>query len=120
MNKTTIKYLETYAGRELVNKHTLNTVGVWRVRGEDPNCDWGGSHHQPDMGIYEGCLESVLDQVTAMSGFWQWGAGGSLELVKINPAKTVAQVARDQETDQEILAQLDAVKQKARTRGLIK
>lgn len=77
------QYLETsYAGRKLQEQHSLEEVGVWQVLGEDPNCDLGGSHHQPDLGTYEGRLSDVIDLVVMMPGFWQWGAGGDIRAVK--------------------------------------
>lgn len=75
------KYTLTYAGRELLKKHSLDDVGVWRIRGEDPNCEFGGYHHQPDLGIFSGSLRDVMMYGTNLSGFWQWGAGGSFEFI---------------------------------------
>ena len=48
------RFLETYGGRELTSKHSLEEYGIWKVEGEDPNCDFGGSHHQPNLGLFEG------------------------------------------------------------------
>ncbi len=50
-------YFKTYNGRKLREEYSLNTSGLWQIKGEDPNCDFGGSHYQPDLGIVEGKLE---------------------------------------------------------------
>jgi len=64
-----------------VNKHPLNTYGVWLVRGEDPNCDMGGPHYMPTLGYFEGTLEQVLRKAVMLPNFWQWGGGGDATLV---------------------------------------
>lgn len=43
------RYLKTYNGRKLFETHDLETEGMWQVYGEDPNCDWGGSHYEPRL-----------------------------------------------------------------------
>lgn len=58
--------------------HTRHSYGIWEVRGEDPNCDLGGAHHNPLLGYFEGTLEDVMKHAMDLSGFWQWGAGGHL------------------------------------------
>lgn len=64
-----------------VNKHPLNTYGMWLVRGEDPNCDLGGAHYMPTLGYFEGTLEQVLRKAVTLPGFWQWGGGGDATLI---------------------------------------
>ncbi len=84
---------ETYSGRELLKKHRLGEWGIWRVLGEDPNCDFGGSHHNPYLGTYEGDLANVITIAVELKGFWQWGAGGQIEktnVEKIHP-ETIAE-----------------------------
>ena len=75
------RYTLTYAGRELLKNHSIDDVGVWRIRGEDPNCDLGGYHHQPELGIVNGKLRDVIMYGVNLPGFWQWGAGGNFELI---------------------------------------
>lgn len=82
------KYLSTYGGRTLLEQHNLDETGLWRIRGEDPNCDMGGSHIQPDLGYAEGTLRSVIEYAVDQPAFWQWGAGGTITKVtsiKIDP-----------------------------------
>lgn len=77
------KFLKTYSGKRMLEKHSLMDVGVWQVRGEDPNCDWGGSHYQPTLGYLSGTLASVVAEAVEMSRFWTWGGGGDITLVEI-------------------------------------
>jgi len=74
------KYLKTYSGKKLLEQYTLSTEGLWEVFGEDPNCDFGGYHYKPRMGLVEGKLEDVIRWAVAQGGFWQWGGGGDFEL----------------------------------------
>ena len=45
-----------YTYNQLLQKHSLDETGEWEIYGEDPNCDFGGHHHQPFLGIASGCL----------------------------------------------------------------
>ena len=38
------QYEKTYNYAELIKKYRLEEDGTWGVEGEDPNCDFGGSH----------------------------------------------------------------------------
>jgi hypothetical protein len=87
-------YLRTYSGRRLLEQHSLEESGVWQVFGEDPNCDFGGHHHEPFLGLIEGALDDVIREAVQYGNFWQWGYGG--KIVKyadpaIKQAKTKAQ-----------------------------
>lgn len=75
----------SYEGRTLLKNHSLSETGLWEVLGEDPNCDFSGSHHQPHLGVFEGTLDDVIRMAVELPRFWQWGAGGSIR--KINPIK---------------------------------
>lgn len=73
----------SYSGRQLLKKYPLNTEGIWEIRGEDPNCDWGGHHHQPYLATLRGRLRDVITLAVEMPGFWNWGAGGSITLIQV-------------------------------------
>lgn len=73
----------TYSGQKLREKHTLNEEGTWRIRGEDPNCDLGGHHYQPDLGTVVGKLHDVVEYAVKLSGFYTWGGGGDIVKVSI-------------------------------------
>lgn len=61
----------------------LNTYGVWRICGESPSCDYGGSHYEPYLETVEGRLDKVLQHAVELPKFWTWGAGGSITPVTI-------------------------------------
>lgn len=80
----------SYSGRELLKKHSLDETGVWKILGEDPNCDFGGHHYQPELGIVEGRLGDIIAYAVELRSFWQWGAGGDIR--KMNaPIKITAE-----------------------------
>lgn len=74
------RYLSTYAGGKLVEKHSFTEEGVWNVKGEDPNCDWGP---RPDLGTYQGKLEDIIEMAVELPGFWQWGSGGTISKTNV-------------------------------------
>lgn len=74
--------MECYGVKEVVKDYGLLKYGAWEVRGEDPNCDFGGFHHNPFIGYYEGKLESVIKEVANMQNFFTWGSGGSIKFVE--------------------------------------
>lgn len=77
-------YLErTYNGKQLSNKHDLMERGLWEVLGEDPNCDLGGAHYTPKLGVVDGTLKDALTFAMRNNNFYTWGGGG--EIVKIKP-----------------------------------
>lgn len=79
---TVADYLKTYSGKSLT-KAQLEKVGKWQVLGEDPNCDFGGHHHQPSLGFYDGKLEDVIALAVNLPGFWQWGGGGDFKEIHV-------------------------------------
>ena len=78
------KWLRTsYSGQCLREKHSLDEEGTWRIRGEDPNCDMGGHHYQPELGTVEGKLRDVVEHAVNIAGFYTWGGGGDITKVSI-------------------------------------
>ena len=71
-------FLSRNGADELLRKYSLQTEGIWEVRGEDPNADFGGHHHQPILGYYKGRLQDVIVEAVNLSGFWTWGSGGRI------------------------------------------
>ena len=71
--------LEKYLSGWVYKKYPipLDKVGIFRVKGEDPNPD------QPDLGVFRGKFEDVAEYAVEIPGFWQWGSGGSIEEIKI-------------------------------------
>ena len=106
------EYLNTYSGRELLKKYSLDADGLWQIFGEDPNCDMGGSHHSPSLGFASGKLADVIEYGVALPRFWQWGAGGDFKLIKgivnVNPEEN-ARRRQLEEKEAELKAQLEEV-----------
>ena len=75
----------SYSGRKLLEEYSLDTVGTWQVRGEDANCDMGGSHYMPVLGVFDGRLEDVIRYAVELPSFWQWGGGGDFQLISVKP-----------------------------------
>ena len=75
------KYKNGYNYKE--NPYPDNQVGVWEVRGEDTNCDFGGSHHRPYIGTFSGTFIDVVSMAVEMPQFWTWGRGGEIKLVTV-------------------------------------
>ena len=94
------RYKNTYSYKQLIQKYKLTDEGLWKVRGEDSNCDFGGSHHMPELGVFEGKLQDIIAYAVTLSGFWQWGAGGDITRVsapiKIDANSSAKRVAAEQ------------------------
>ncbi len=106
------RYLGTYSGKKLLEKHSLDEYGAWSVHGEDPNCDFGGYHHMPYIGTFEGTLREVITFAVEMGGFWNWGAGGDIrkaaEVIKVAdlPAKRKAELQKKLEAARKLVGDL--------------
>ena len=105
------QFLNTYSGKDLIKKYPLDLRAVWQVRGEDSNCDFGGSHFMPTLGYYEGTLDEVIDIAVNLPNFWQWGGGGDLTPIKIKPADKARQeeMAAMRKEREELLAKVAAI-----------
>jgi hypothetical protein len=100
----------SYSGRKLLEKHSLEETGIWRVRGEDPNADLHGPHYQPELGVVSGVLRDVIHYAVELPSFWQWGAGGDIVKIEIKPinpdevARLEALRVRAQNLEEELAA----------------
>jgi hypothetical protein len=103
MNKGFEAYSKTYSFGQIKDK--LDTYGIWHVRGEDPNCDFGGHHYQPSLGYYEGVLRDVINYALTLKGFYTWGAGGDFE--QINIVKVDEDIVQKMQDLKEEQAQLE-------------
>lgn len=71
------EYTRTNGFKRLIEEHkSLGTRGVWEIRGEDSNCDMGGSHHMPLLEVVSGRLQDVIEYGVHLQRFWTWGSGG--------------------------------------------
>lgn len=64
--------------KRLLEVHPPDTFGTWRILGEDPNCDWGGGHHEPELETVTGTYANVVEYAITLRGFFQWGSGGRI------------------------------------------
>lgn len=88
--------------------------GVWRICGEDPNCDFGGYHSQPYLETVSGKLLDVVKYAVELPRFWSWGAGGSITEVIIKPITTES-IAVRLETENKIKSLKAAIQQLEQT-----
>lgn len=115
------KYInQTYAGQRLLKEYSLNDFGYWRIFGEDPNCDLGGYHHEPELGMYEGKLSDVIKFAVELKGFWAWGSGGRIlkigTIQKID-AQTTKEVLELKAQKTELESKLQEINEKIRMIG---
>ena len=75
-------YLKTYSGQSLLQKFKLDYVSKWEILGEDTNCDFGGSHHQPHLAYVHGTLEKAIGFAVETKGFYTYGSGGDIKEIK--------------------------------------
>jgi hypothetical protein len=73
------------ARARLLENQLAGKVGVWKILGEDPNCDLGGSHHQPTLATVQGTYGDAVEYALELSGFFSWGGGG--DIVEVNILK---------------------------------
>jgi hypothetical protein len=96
---------------KLAEKYPLNTFGLWEIRGEDLNCDLGGHHHMPLLTRVEGTYKEAIQLALSLTGFFSWGAGGSIEKVEFAKleAGTVARLHGLQEKQKALRLELAEV-----------
>lgn len=63
----------------LLRAYAPDEPGVWKILGEDPNCDLGGHHHQPELEIITGTYKNVVDYALKLPQFFTWGGGGNIK-----------------------------------------
>lgn len=97
--------------QQLLGKHPRDRFGLWEIRGEDSNCDLGGSHHMPLLTRVEGTYEDAVALAISLDGFFNWGAGGSVELVEFSKLEkgTEARLRGLQDKRKKLRLQLDEV-----------
>jgi len=78
----------TQFGDEFTKKCCCDEIThTWVVYGEDPNCDFGGSHVQPILGYMRGTFDAVAREALKHSNFVTWGSGGKLVAIEIKKIK---------------------------------
>lgn len=76
-------FCQSYSGRRLLSSHKLSEYGVWEIRGEDPNCDFGGHHHMPYLDTVECTLEKAIKHAITLDRWFTWGAGGEIKKIEM-------------------------------------
>ena len=76
-------FRQSYSGRRLLDCHKLSEYGVWEIRGEDPNCDFGGHHHMPYLDTVECTLEKAIKHAITLDRWFTWGAGGEIKKIEM-------------------------------------
>jgi hypothetical protein len=95
--------------QELRNKYPADKTATWEIRGEDPNCDLGGHHGNPRLGVMIGRYEDVLEKALSMPGFWTWGWGGKvepLEIITLEDPDSLTEIDIPQKETESILDEL--------------
>jgi hypothetical protein len=69
-----------YVRKQLLKKYPPETKGRWIIKGEDPNCDFGGYHSNPDLALVYGTYKNVIEYAFSLKGFFSWGSGGNITL----------------------------------------
>lgn len=87
-------YQKTYSFKHL--EYSLSDYGTWEVKGEDANCDLGGSHYQPTLGYFEGKLEDIIRYGVTLPNFWQWGGGGTFRKIEITKIDKLSIVRKEE------------------------
>ena len=89
MSNNLEKYLSGWAYKRY--PIPLDKVGIFRVRGEDSNPDFGGSHHQPELGIFRGKFEDVAAYAVELNNFWAWGPVGVSKRSRLKKSLPIVQ-----------------------------
>ena len=74
----------------LLKEYSPNTTGTWEIRGEDPNCDLGGHHHEPKLETVTGTYKNVVEYALTLPNFFSWGGGG--RIIKVDPPSNMVNV----------------------------
>lgn len=75
---------------------------VWNVYGEDPNPDLHGPHHNAFLGRFVGSAKEAMEYASKMPRFFEWGAGGYIELAEAETKFSESQAKLSESTLVEI------------------
>ena len=65
----------------LLKDYPADAQGTWQILGEDPNCDFGGPHHEPELEVVTGTYKNVVEYALTLPRFFNWGGGGRIKLM---------------------------------------
>lgn len=105
--------------RRLQAQHPDNPFGLWEIRGEDPNCDFGGHHHEPLLTRIEGNYFDAVELALSLTGFFSWGGGGSIKKVEFArlPPGSMARIEALREKRRALTDDLKKVDEELRSYG---
>lgn len=89
-----------FVRRRLLKEHSPTAVGKWKILGEDPNCDLGGSHHEPHIATVVGTYANVVEFALRQSNFFSWGSGGRIvpvaeqKIINVDNMETIVNIRR--------------------------
>ena len=100
--------------KRLLEEHSGSDYGTWRILGEDPNCDLGGAHHEPELETVTGTYANVVEYALTLPSFFQWGYGGRIVKVatrhkNIDKIMTNPRIKQLQEERKQLEARLKVV-----------
>lgn len=105
----------SYVRDRLLKAHGPDETGAWHIYGEDPNCDLGGPHHEPYLGVVEGKYSEVVEHALKMPHFFTWGGGGRIDKAMIEkityaepPKPTKKQLRAEKKRLQKRIQEIDA------------
>ena len=78
------KFINNYNGKQLLEKHSLDEEGLWKIEGEINPIDIATPNSRaPDIGILQGTLENVIKKAVHLEKFWGWGNGGNVIKIEV-------------------------------------
>lgn len=122
MTKNYENFMKTASYKKLVTDYSLERIGLWEVRGEDPNAELAGPHYQPLLGLFEGRLQDVIKLAVELPSFWQWGSGGTITLVKVVKIdeEELKKITQLREQEESLKRQLAEVQKQLAQRSILK
>jgi len=83
---------DTNARERMLKDYPADDHGTWKILGEDPNCDWGGNHIEPELEVVTGTYSNVVTYALSLRGFYQWGRGGRI-VKQLGPVVNVDKIS---------------------------
>ena len=101
-------------GRKLLKEYQPTEFGTWHIVGEDPNADFGGSHHNPHIAYVTGYLQEVVTLAVQSPRFYSWGSGGNIERIEVLSVAEFMDTLKELEKINQLEQELKDLKAKRR------
>lgn len=102
------QFLAGYYGKNLLERHSLDEIGVWKIVSEG---DEQGANRKT-LAHVNGQLTDVIDLALKTPGFFSWGSGGSLEKITVLTTFEYTKVLEGLDIANELEAQAQELKKK--------